>query len=304
MEVIVNRGKVELFEALPSCSIALDGYVQGPAIDVDRQRYSFDHHGDCIRLVTSATCVQVLDAIRMGLDLTDIEQVFVNDVDGDTALAVAMLLKPSLVMNPGFAARVRLYGLIDAHGPAYPFSSEERQLLDQVHWAMTPCAQAHRAKLYATCDLGELLMACIERITRGLFVEEPRDPMDPMRMRCLEECAVIKLDSSAPVEIVANGNGWVLVRSDDGDTVKLYAMGLTAFIVYKQQADGTYLYTVAKKSDLSAFPVKRILETLAAIEPGWGGGSCIGGSPRNADGSRSRLEPMQVFSLVEVMLKQ
>jgi hypothetical protein len=48
--------------------------------------------------------------------------------------------------------------------------------------------------------------------------------------------------------------------------------------------------------------VPEILAALGEIEPGWGGGSTIGGAPRNADGSRSRLTPKQVFDAVERVL--
>ncbi|WP_043603413.1 MULTISPECIES: hypothetical protein [Protofrankia] len=42
-----------------------------------------------------------------------------------------------------------------------------------------------------------------------------------------------------------------------------------------------------------------ILGALAAREPGWGGGSSIGGAPRRPDGSRSSLHPDEVFTIVE-----
>lgn len=303
MKLMVNRGVVLPFSRLPPNSIALDGYVQGPALDVEQHRYSFDHHGDVIRLVTSATCVQVLDAILMGLDLDQIQQVFVNDVDGDTALAVAMLLNPKLVTNAGFAYKIRLYGLIDAHGPAYPFHPEERRMLDEVDWAMAPCAQAYQTGTYATCNLAELLDACVSRIVKALPVEDGRDPIHAMRMQCMEATAAGKPPRKVEVQVEHIGHSWVLARSDDGGTMEMYARGHKAFIVYKVLADGSFLYTIAKKSDLVAFPVRRILDGLNVIEPGWGGGSCIGGAPRNPDGSRSRIEPKRLFEIVEGMLR-
>ena len=71
-------------------------------------------------------------------------------------------------------------------------------------------------------------------------------------------------------------------------------------------ADGSYNYTVGKKSELViGFPVGpgkvegTILFTLNEREAGWGGGSTIGGAPRNEDGSRSRLIPDEVFAIVQ-----
>jgi thioredoxin 1 len=70
--------------------------------------------------------------------------------------------------------------------------------------------------------------------------------------------------------------------------------------MYRRLPDGTWGYTVAKRSEfVKYFPVPEILSVLAAREPGWGGGSTIGGAPRHPDGSRSRLTPDEVFAVVE-----
>ena len=52
---------------------------------------------------------------------------------------------------------------------------------------------------------------------------------------------------------------------------------------------GTRAYTIAKRSEFVDFDVRAFLAAMSAREPGWGGGSTIGGAPRHADGSRSRL---------------
>ena len=63
---VFSRGTTVKFKDLPDNSIALDGYVQGPAIDAGRRRFSFDHHSECIRMVTAATCEQVWTALKAG----------------------------------------------------------------------------------------------------------------------------------------------------------------------------------------------------------------------------------------------
>jgi hypothetical protein len=47
---------------------------------------------------------------------------------------------------------------------------------------------------------------------------------------------------------------------------------------------------IGKASEFVAFDVRRFLERCNELEPGWGGGSTIGGAPRNPDGTRSRLD--------------
>ena len=51
------------------------------------------------------------------------------------------------------------------------------------------------------------------------------------------------------------------------------------------------------------FPVRTSLAALNDRERGWGGGSTVGGAPRNADGSRSRLTPDEVFDIVELVVR-
>ena len=89
----------------------------------------------------------------------------------------------------------------------------------------------------------------------------------------------------------------------------LYRDGITRAVTCRPLEDGSWQYTIARKSDLVAgFPVGptstpgSILHALAEREPGWGGGSSIGGSPRNEDGSSSRLSPDEVFALIEALL--
>ena len=97
----------------------LTGMFSGPAVDTENQRFSFDHHGECVRLVTRATCQQIMDALLLGFDPKGYT-VYVNDVDGDTALSVWLLNNPSRVFETDVRKLVESVGMIDAHGPAYP----------------------------------------------------------------------------------------------------------------------------------------------------------------------------------------
>lgn len=119
VNLIIERGKVWNINDLPEKSIAIDGSVSGSFIDNDKKVYSFDHHGNCIRHSTSASCVQVLDAILLGFDPQDFN-LYINDIDHDTVLASALLIKPEMANNSMVQDTVRAVGLIDAHGPSYP----------------------------------------------------------------------------------------------------------------------------------------------------------------------------------------
>jgi hypothetical protein len=57
---------------------------------------------------------------------------------------------------------------------------------------------------------------------------------------------------------------------------------------------GTRAYTIGKRSEFVDYDVTGFLRALDALEPGWGGGSTVGGAPRARDGARSRLSVEQV----------
>ena len=86
--------------------------------------------------------------------------------------------------------------------------------------------------------------------------------------------------------------------------MQLYAQGFDVAVLHKGATDGSRTYTVAKRSDLVRYalgPVAdagSLLGRLATREPGWGGGSSIGGSPRLAGGVSSRLSPEEVWTEV------
>ncbi|MBL7487461.1 hypothetical protein I6A60_05950 [Frankia sp. AgB1.9] len=113
--------------------------------------------------------------------------------------------------------------------------------------------------------------------------------------------------ATAPVEVTHVGTGWVMVRdSRMGGFEPAYAQEYTRVVLWSALSDGSTAYTVARRSDLvEDFPVGpaeqpgTILAALAAREPGWGGGSSIGGAPRHRDRSRSTLRPDEIFTIIE-----
>lgn len=292
ISIAVSRGTVVEFSDLAPKSIALDGYVQGPVVDVENEKFSFDHHDKCVRLVTRATCQQVMDALLLGLDPTGYT-VCINDVDGDTALAVWLLQNPSRVTESRVRMLVETVGCVDSHGPAYPVL--DPAMADAFYQGvMKPESDLRRAKKYGEADLFELLAICVENIDKmieGTLEWAPR----PEKERSFE--------------ITHTGNGWVMAKSDDFIFDMLYAAGHTKAVAYQMMTEGSVAYTVGKKSEIvSGFPVGphskagTILNALNEREKGWGGGSTIGGAPRNADGSRSRLSPDEVFAIVEAIV--
>lgn len=296
MKIVVERGVTKHLNELPEKSIALDGYVQGPELDLEHSRISFDHHDKCIRTFTRATCQQVMDAILLGFN-PEGYTVYVNDVDADTVLACWLLKNPRQAVRRDVRYIVEAVGAIDAHGPAYPL--HEGDLTAEIFFegVMAPEKDARRNRTYGTCDLSALLTLCMSRVDQMINDEENFG---------------IDFVDNEPVSYVFTheGDGWAVVYSEGFAFPTLYDDGYTAIILYSTLPDGSWAYTVGKKSEFVDFPVGpaskpgTILHMLAQEEPGWGGGSTIGGAPRHPDGSRSRLSPARVFELVSALLKE
>lgn len=294
LTVIVERGRVIAFEELPANSIALDGYVQGPALDNVQRRYSFDHHAGCVRLVTKATCAQVLDALLLGLEPSGM-QVFLNDIDGDTVLAVWLLSHPEMARQVTVRSLVDDVEHTDAHGPAYrPFLKNPELCRQFYQGVMAPEHEARKNRSFETIELKQLLWDCLQRLEQLLIEQQQFELSEPPKRT---------------YQITHQGLGWLMVTSPDMVFDLLYADGHVRAVVWQpfQLMDGrtSWAYTIGKQSDLvSGFDIPGILKTLADVEPGWGGGSTIGGAPRQADGSRSFLEPDDVFAVIEGLVRQ
>lgn len=291
MKLVIERGRTLDFEALPPWSIALDGYVQGPALDNVRHRYSFDHHKGCIRLITTATCEQVRDAILLGLE-PDRYTVFLNDVDTDTALAVWELRNPHRLREPKVGHYITSAGLLDAHGGGYPLVYERRQ----VEWIGEPETVSRSSGEYEklTPDgLSDLIDRIGDRFEQLLRCQAPTE--EELRRQELK----------APFDRLFEGTGWTMVQAVDPHVLfDLYGQGIERIVTCRPQSDGSFAYTVARRSDfVDRFDVPAILAALDGVEKGWGGGSTIGGAPRHPDGSRSRLPPAKVFEIVEACVR-
>jgi hypothetical protein len=291
MEIVIDRGRTVLFEDLAPRSVALDGYVLGPRIDAENERYSFDHHGDCVRHATRSSAEQVHDAIVLGLTPRHLT-VYLNDVDLDTALAVWLLRHTERAREPLVNRLVHGAGLLDAHSGAFPLAGD---LPTIVEWISEPETRARASGVYYQLDAAGL-RNLLDEIGRRVSVYA-----DGASAAYTED---FRIDNR--YEVLHRGTGWVLVESlGTRAHARLFADGHERVVIHTTLPDGTHGYTVAKRSEfVKCFPVMRILAALDAREPGWGGGSTVGGAPRNADGSRSTLRTEEVFGIVEAVVKE
>lgn len=262
-EIQFVYGATCTIEEMEENTVYLDGACRGPAIDPTRRSYSFDHHAGCSRFATLSTCEQVLLALDMGLDPRGL-RIVVNDLDADTSLALWLLFNPHKV-DDRVREEVRLIGRVDSHGPLWPPT--------KLHKALT-----RRPGVVQTFnDLLEdqaVIDAWVEGGERAL--PEPF---------AFPPCAVHGLD--------VNGN----VVEIMGDFAAAYAAGAVVALAKVPGPAGTIGWTVGKRSDFARGDIPGFLAEMNTLEPGWGGGSTIGGAPRNPDGTRSRLTFTEIWPI-------
>ncbi len=292
-------GTTVSLDALPPRAVALDGAVRGP-LQGQSDRWSFDHHDGCLRMVTLATCEQVRAAIALGGPAWfDGRTIQVNDLDGDTLMSLWLIANPHRARHAAVADLVRGVAAVDAHGP--PGTSllhgeeEARQSafyrdLDDV---LGPFHE--RAGLRQRLpEWPSLVDRVFERIDAQLTI-----PAEDLRHKPFEDSHVDVVE-----RLTVNGQDFVLGTTEGFGFLTLYGQGVAGGILWCDAPNGTKKYTIAKRSDLvSEFPVKTIIETLNDREPGWGGGSSIGGSPRREDGGSSELSPSEVWAVASEVIR-
>ena len=285
MNIIINRGKVVELDDLPEYSIAIDGFVSGPAIDSVHHRFSLDHHGKtCLRFCTSSACMQAWCAIMLGLDACNYT-LFCNHCDVDTCLAVYCLKNPDRCNEQLLRKLVESVNLADCHGSAIMMNGNSKL----IEWIAAPEVDAVKSGDYERLSddgLRNIMDAVMSRVDLYLSGEASIE--------------IVKQHSHCDYKVISNENDWVMVESDDSHVYSaLYHAGFDRVVTYHYQKDGSIAYSIARRSDfISNFNVLEIFAQLNKLEPGWGGGSTIGGAPRNPDGSRSRLTPDQVREVV------
>lgn len=293
----IEGGAVDL-SALATRGVALDGAHQGPIMHGDGDRWSFDHHAGCERLITLATCEQIRTVLCLGgAGWFTGREVVVNDLDGDTLMSLWLIRYPTRANEDKVRTLVRAVGTVDSHGPAGALllSKEENEIATRFfRVAIKPVTDLRGRVREAFPQWESLVKECL----RGITVLLDCDP--PAGYEPVEE------DLTVTDEVLVGGcNTFAIGKSDGWGFGSLYRRGWDGGILYKEAAGGTWTYTVAKRSDLSPLPIGpatkegTLLHRLSKEESGWGGGSSIGGSPRLEGGRSSVLTPQQVWEIVK-----
>ncbi|HVI41604.1 MAG TPA: hypothetical protein VM577_13205 [Anaerovoracaceae bacterium] len=291
MDVVIQRGKKVELESLPDYSIALDGFVPGPKVDTEHHRISFDHHDNCLRYCTTSACMQAWTAVLLGLDPAPYT-IYANDVDSDVCIAVWCLRNPDRCEDPLVKKLVDAVGLGDMHGGAFPFPNNG--MLKTVEWVSAPETDSKRNNDYSKLSdagLYSILEAVLHRV--DLYVDGEAS------------IEVAKQPRHGEYKVLRNEHDWVLTESQDPHAFgAIYQAGFDRIVLTRPQSDGSLAVTIAKRSDfVGGFPIPKMYDALNSIEPGWGGGSTVGGAPRNPDGSRSKMSLEKIIEVIDTCVK-
>jgi hypothetical protein len=309
-QIVLERGRVWKIEDLEPRTVALDGAVQGPYIGSDDEIYSLDHHGDCIRGVTLATCEQVRDFIKLGKDFSGYT-ILLNDIDLDASLSAWLLLNPGRASEPIVEKLVHAVGRQDAHCGQYPASTSVPNYI--IDWIAEPETSLKQSG-YEDMPNGQLkfiLEAIFGRIEKYADGQAPQAAKDPSPVQ----------EDKEGYEVIRRGTDWKLIRLEGDRGLRGIAEdNITRWVAYREvDIDGqaSLVVTIGKKCEAtSGFPIgppeqeNTILYALNKVEPkrkardgNWGGTTTVGGSPKNSDGSGTTLSMDDIFDTVEGVVR-
>ncbi len=271
-------------------AIGLDGFIAGgPEWDSQRKLVNFDHHDGVVREATMSTAKQVYFAIKSGFCawMGATCDVYVNDIDQDTAMAIWLLRNHHLFEGPGAVPTVsrilELNDRLDITGGAFPMN-----LSDSVYgthcWVFEPYTSMRKSGAIARADadtMNTVLDACCARLTQLMMN------------------AAGSVIPNVEVTVLATGLITVIDETQGGIESRhlAFAQSLIPGVylsIVAVRDDGCRVYTLGKRSRYVDFDMRAAYAKLNAVEgftapKGWGGSDLIGGSDR-AQGSRLSWE--------------
>lgn len=295
----------ETFCQYEAFSIALDGFVaDGPKFDPTGPRANFNHHENCDRLATRATCAQVLMALRQGLfkkfrcDHRPTAYVWVNDCDEDVCTSWFLLKNhvwSEQPLNPLLNRLVMMEDALDATAGAYPFPAD-LPVLGELAWVFEPYRQFRLSgQLHDPRMSAEQLEAAYRSIIE--------DVCSRIEKHITGKGKSVPLDTS--YETLHRGSSWAFVKETGAQArTGMFADGITAYVSVRERGNGRYTYVVGRMSPFIPFDCQKIYAVLNEIEgtddDRWGGSDMVGGSPRRLG---SKIDPDAMVKIIDSVVR-
>lgn len=285
----------------PNGTIFLDGVAQcEPFMDHERQVYNLDHHEGCVRAFTLSSCEQTLVMYMKGLDLQGREwNIFANEPDLDTILAIWILLNHARIGGMGDSQRRILFALVRYEGVIDSLGLELKELI-----ALPPELMRKIQRVIDHLRSEELRMKKEGRWPEADFLTYTASILhkidqifykasDFADYKGIEELARIDLNEQRIAAVVEADMG---IYEIEPHLTKLYGNRLGVVFLKK----GPNTYTVRQMDLFMSKTLDDIYEYLNFMDPAvryrtrfnkWGGANDIGGSPRE---SGTALQPAEI----------
>ena len=247
-------------EEMEADSIYLDGAVRGTVINVEKNCFSFDHHGEGTRFDKTSTAYQVTMAANQGLDFDNMN-IYVSSVDCDSVLATMVALNPSTYCNdPEFVQFIQNISRVDNGGFPSLLPGEATYLC-----FFSLEADSRKGEEETT----ELLMEKV-RMAEKMFIDGSLYNVGEV---VKEPGVALTLDHKG--EMISS-----TCNSEEGVSFEeVYTSGTWGVLVGKMKEDGSRKVTVGKKPFAKVRDLNGLWAHLNKFEDGWGGADSIGGSP-------------------------
>ncbi len=292
--------------------VLLDGAGQfGPVIDNVQYFYNLDHHQDCLRAFTLATCQQAMIVVLKGLELDRGDwTIFANEPDLDTVFAVWILLNYRRVRELSGDQRdailplIHLEAAIDANGfdiaehcgLPQDLLAARKARLDELHAVEL---ELKRSGGWASVDLAEYSRDMLLAIDK--LVYQPGDFADYTSVEEVyghvdigeNRVAVVCRDASGIYEVERR------LKKSWGDR-----LGVVALERSESQ------YTLRRTASMTDIDLEQAYGKLNLLDPmvdgrppekRWGGSDDIGGSPRPEG---TALTPREIAKIIKLTYRR
>lgn len=272
----------EFLKETPRKSISLDGMVaDAPKFHEPSLHINLDHHNKVVREATMSTAMQTYYAIKGGLmtRLTSDPEpinVYLNDVDQDTSLAVWLLQKyknfEGTQSIPSINRLLALTDRLDITGGAFPMNLDD-DLIQRHNWVFEPYTSFRKSGGLASAteeSMRNTLEAVLRRLTTFMLGQGKLTELDTRH------------------EVLYDNSYFRIVNEVGGNDARyyLFSKGMDAFVsLVATRPDGRFVYTIGRRSQYIDFPVEKFYKLLNEVEElpeneGWGGSTIVGGSSR------------------------
>jgi hypothetical protein len=166
---------------------------------------------------------------------------------------------------------------MDTCAGAYPIDPNDR-IMEEMAWVFAPYTVARSQKKFSqlnAAEMGTIIDTVLERIS----------------LYSIGQGQLQKPDTR--YNVIGGGDDWKLVEEIGVDArTEMRAKGICAFVSYRGEKDGRYIYSIGNLSPYGGFDLLLLYQKLNQVEgllgnDVWGGSDNCGGSPRERGSSLS-----------------